>query len=118
MKIELKRQLFAWLLLSVFVPMMAVAALHVHEEDSSAETACLACVNHQAHPGHLSNASGHLHDCVLCQLLHTSLLVASFVLLHLLSPTRCSLCSRYVADVNTFNNGAYGSRAPPAWIND
>lgn len=113
MKIELKRQLYAWLLLSVFVPMMAVAALHVHDDYSDAQTTCAECVHHQAHHGHLSGATGHLHDCVLCQLLNVSFLVASFVLLHILTAIHRSGNACPVEFVRTYAGGVFGSRAPP-----
>ena len=113
MKIEQRRQLYAWLLLSVFVPMMAFAALHVHDDNSDPESTCVECVNHQAHPGHLSNANGHLHDCVLCQLLHVSLLVASFIILHLLVSTHRPAFLRPVAFVGAYTGGDLCSRAPP-----
>ena len=84
MKNELKRQVYSWLLLSVFVPMMALAALHVHEDFNDPEISCQACVNHQSHAGHLINALSHLHDCVLCQLHSISFLLASFAVLPIL----------------------------------
>lgn len=113
MKIELKRQLYAWLLLSVFVPMMAVAALHVHDDYNDALTTCSECVHHQAHHGHLSGAAGHMHECVLCQLLHVSFLVATFGLLHVLTAVHRCGNARPIEFVKTYAGGAFGSRAPP-----
>ena len=62
-----RRQLFARILLSVFVPMMMLSAVHVHEEASSLE--CEQCAQHVSHAGHLSAGSSHTYNCVLCQFL-------------------------------------------------
>ena len=62
-----RRQLFARILLSVFVPMMLLSALHVHEEALSPE--CEQCAQHISHAGHLSAADSHTYNCVLCQFL-------------------------------------------------
>ena len=80
MKIEARRHLYAWLLLSVFVPMMAIASLHIHPNyNEEASTICLSCIHHQAHAGHLIKATGHLHDCVLCQFLTLTYVSAAVV---------------------------------------
>lgn len=118
MRKELKRQFYSWLLLLVFVPTVVAAALHVHSDYSEAQPDCTACVNHQAHAGHISNATGHLHDCVLCQLLQGSFLIASFVVFrHLLFPHRLSF-PRLVIDGSCYDGGVLSSRAPPAEMNN
>lgn len=113
MKIERKRQLYAWLLLSVFVPMMAVAALHVHDYGNTPDTECSACVHHQAHAGHLISAPGHIHDCVLCQLMSTAFLVATFALLPILVTQQHVLIPSLGAQLPCSTIQVHGSRAPP-----
>ena len=66
-ELKRRRQLFARILLSVFVPMMMLSAVHVHEEASHFE--CEQCAQHISHAGHLSAASSHDYNCVLCQFL-------------------------------------------------
>lgn len=113
MKKEQKRQLYAWLLLSVFVPMMAMSALHVHEDSSSFDTECSACVHHQAHAGHLSAGVGHVHDCVLCQLMSTTFLVASFTLLAILTTQHHVRFAALSDELPCSTTQVHASRAPP-----
>ena len=61
-----RRRISAWLLLSVFLPMLLLSSLHVHEE-APIGSGCSECVNHIPHHGHLSLNTIHLNDCVLCQ---------------------------------------------------
>lgn len=114
MKKELKRQVYAWLLLLVFLPIMGVAALHVHVENASFETTCDACVNHLAHGGHLISGAAGLHDCVLCQLMNVHFLRASFVLL--ISPLFFHHVSFvcHTSSVLGFKGNINVSRAPPS----
>lgn len=114
MKNELKRQLYAWLLLSVFVPMTALSALHVHEGGRDVTAVCNACINHQAHAGHLTVGIDNLHDCLLCQFLSLSFVSATGVLTATLIVLRRSLfieCETlYVSAAHNLN----GTRAPPS----
>lgn len=115
MKIEARRQLYAWLLLSVFVPMMAIASLHIHPNyNEEASTICLSCIHHQAHAGHLIKATGHLHDCVLCQLLTYSFLVSTPLLLHLFIPYYNRYFPFDIWGITSSYCGTLGSRAPPS----
>ena len=66
-ELKQRRQHFARILLSVFLPMMMLSAVHVHETPSSLE--CEQCAHHVSHAGHLSAASSHDYNCVLCQFL-------------------------------------------------
>ncbi|MBP5570618.1 MAG: hypothetical protein J6X46_06335 [Prevotella sp.] len=66
-ELKRRRQLFARILLSVFVPIMMLSAVHVHEEASSPE--CEQCAQHVSHAGHLSADNSHTYNCVLCQFL-------------------------------------------------
>ena len=114
MKTGQKRTIISWLLLSVFVPMMVLSALHVHESDSSILSECSACVHHQAHPGHLTADIGHLHDCVLCQLMASTFLVASTTLLFVLTFPCHVLLPSYEARLATSRRRHYAPRGPPA----
>ena len=110
---ELKRQIYAWLLLSVFTPMMAIASLHIHEQEGGVDTTCSACVNHQAHAGHLTSGFGHMHDCILCQLLTTSFVAAASALLPVLVAIHHFTETTYTALLPFHCSNAQGSRAPP-----
>jgi len=118
MKHELKRQLNAWLLLLAFVPAMAIAVFHVHDDASTTEASCLDCVNHQAHAGHFTNSTGHLHDCVLCQLLQVTFLATESILLfHFLFHYRL-LVPRLIEADSIYDGSILNSRAPPIQINN
>lgn len=81
MRYQHQRKIIARLLLSVFVPMMMFAALHVHQPAAANNALCVECVSHQPHADHLMAAQPSFHDCVLCQLASLPfLLVVSAVL--------------------------------------
>ena len=67
MGIRLRRKISAWVLLSVFVPMIFMAAVHRHDLGGDHANACYSCLHHIPHPGHLSGADASCHQCVLCQ---------------------------------------------------
>jgi len=115
MKIELKRQFYAWLLLAVFVPTMVAATLHIHPSTVAIADECSACVNHQPHAGHLLSASASAHDCVLCQLLGSSFIIASTSLLAILLPCARQVQPFFAEQLPSSCALAHGSRAPPVW---
>ena len=69
MKRQGKRVVSAWLLLSVFVSMILLTGLHRHQPAANQATDCVECAHHVHHSGHLTVATEHLDDCVLCQFL-------------------------------------------------
>ncbi|MBR6937719.1 MAG: hypothetical protein IKH63_09165 [Prevotella sp.] len=64
------RRFVAWLLLSVFIPMMALSILHHHHEVVNDDVECVQCAHHLPHSGHISWHSVSLDNCVLCQFNH------------------------------------------------
>ena len=71
-----KRHIASWLLLAVFVPMVVLSSVHIHETGETIETACADCVHHSCH-GHLTAMATWAHDCVLCQFLTLTMLTAA-----------------------------------------
>lgn len=67
MSIRQRRTVSAWALLLVFLPMLLLSSLHVHEGADAGETTCTECVNHIPHAGHVSLQTIHTDNCVLCQ---------------------------------------------------
>lgn len=114
MKNELKRQLSAWLLLSVFIPMTIVMALHVHPSACVDELmSCDACVHHLPHGGHLTANANHLHDCIICHVMAVGFLPAvSFTLSFFVSQI-CVPYENRSSLVVLRSGNATGSRAPP-----
>ena len=66
-----KRHIASWVLLAVYLPMLIFSSLHIHEVTDASETACAECLHHQCQ-GHLTQLSGDIHQCVLCQFLTLS----------------------------------------------
>lgn len=64
-----KRTVSAWLLLSIFVSMILLTGLHRHQNAANQATDCVECAHHIHHSGHLTAATEHPDDCVLCQFL-------------------------------------------------
>ena len=56
----------SWLLLAVFVPMLLLSSLHIHQQVTG-EGECYECANHLHHSGHISLQTASFRDCVLCQ---------------------------------------------------
>ena len=75
MNLTTKRHIASWMLLAVFVPMLLLSSVHVHETGETIETECADCVHHNCH-GHLTAMATWAHDCVLCQFLTFSMLAA------------------------------------------
>ena len=75
-----RRRYFAsWVLLAVFVPMLLLSSLHLHEEvNSQAEIECNDCSHHNCH-GHLVQTASWAHECVLCQFLTIPMLTAAAI---------------------------------------
>jgi hypothetical protein len=63
-----RRKLMAWLLLSVFIPMVMLTSVHRHSAASRHNDVCELCVAHVHHAGHLQQHSAGTTECLLCQL--------------------------------------------------
>ncbi len=61
-----KVQFSAWVLLSVFIPMVLLSSLHVHPDLlQDGDVLCHECIEHVVHNGHFSVAKAVV-DCPLC----------------------------------------------------
>lgn len=113
MNVMTKRHISAWLLLSVYLPMLLLSSLHIHDAGQEGEATCHECVQHQCH-GHLSQFSGDLHQCVLCQILTLSF-VATAVGMMLLSLPRRSMLYAAFSQAPCFRScHSVRLRGPPA----
>lgn len=112
MKAKTKRTRSAWLLLSVFVSMMMLSALHRHETAPVVTPTCADCAHH-VHHGHLTTGSVSMHECLLCQFISFSYVAATTLAIALPSASitaslfsQTAFCCQQV--------GSYRStRAPP-----
>ncbi len=65
-----KQQLFAWMILLVYVPMVLLASLHVHSpNDFSRAIDCDQCHTAVHHSGHITAINHHIDDCLSCRFL-------------------------------------------------
>ena len=113
MRIQRKRIASAWLLLSVFVSMMMLTALHSHQPAASVVD-CVECDHHVQHHSHLTADAGHMHDCVLCQFLSLPYIPATAIAVVLFAVvTHIAPQHRFCFIVSNGGN-AQSSRAPPA----
>lgn len=55
----------AWVLLSVFIPMVLLSSLHVHPELFTGDIPCHECIDHTVHNGHITTVKATV-DCPLC----------------------------------------------------
>ncbi len=112
-RLEQRRRLVARWLLAVFLPMMMLTVLHIHDEGASSHITCDACVNHIPHGGHLSAADFFQHDCVICQFASLSFVAAvviGILLFITLSPKRLPL---RISLLMSRQVGIVFGRAPP-----
>ncbi|MGX8683456.1 MAG: hypothetical protein ACSW77_06545 [Bacteroidales bacterium] len=75
MKLTKKRHIASWLLLAVFVPMLLLSSVHIHEAGGVIQIECADCVHHSCQ-GHLTAMATWGDDCVLCQFLSLTMLAA------------------------------------------
>ena len=113
MQTSVKRNLSAWLLLSVFVPMTMLTALHRHQVVADAAVACVDCVHHVHHSGHLSAGGTSIDDCLLCQLSTTPYTESVAEELHFYTFTNIVSASWSIGQLPSRSLLHQSSRAPP-----
>lgn len=79
-----RQRLFAWIMLSVYVPMVLLASLHVHSlNEYSKAVDCIECHSAVHHSGHITAGKHHIDECLSCRFLSTQIdvprTVTSFV---------------------------------------
>ena len=104
----------AWLLLSVFLPMLILSSLHVHDE-APASSRCSECINHIPHQGHISLGTVHIHDCLLCQLASLPFLAAVAVSLAVVSLGHVVALVQTSAKLSVASCPLHSPRAPPVF---
>ena len=109
----MKRQIAAFVMLAVFLPILLLSSIHVHESAESAEVTCVDCLHNHC-GGHLTQSTVHMDDCVLCQFLTLTMLTAAVVAvtvyIHVCKKHHAQpLCGYYAACC-----GVIVTRGPPA----
>jgi len=107
-----KRNIASWVLLAVFVPMVILSSLHIHESSNLFGNDCKECLQHQCH-GHLGELTVSMHDCVLCQFLTMSFLAATVFVVVLFNNVLRIQVAWLQGDIQLENCGIPTLRAPP-----
>ena len=107
-----KRHIASWLLLAVFVPMLLLSSVHIHETGEIIEAECADCVHHSCH-GHMTAAATWAHDCVLCQFLTLTMLTAAMMVVTLyILVCKCNL-AQPLHNIRAVCCGTIDTRGPP-----
>ena len=100
------------MLLAVFVPMLALSSLHIHEQTQRTADSCTECVEHHC-GGHLAQQSIPVHACVICQFLTLTFMAATVVaVLYLSTESKIQFAQRQCV-VHLDACGIPTLRAPP-----
>ena len=112
MKLANKRHMAAWMLLAVFVPILLLSSIHIHETGDTTTTECNDCVHHSCH-GHLSSVASWDHDCVLCQFLTLTMLAAAVMAVTLYVHVCIKSYAQPLCGFRTNSCGNIVTRGPP-----
>ena len=111
--IEQRRRCYSRILLGVFVPMLLLAAFHWHNDETGKANACVECVHHVPHSGHLTAQSFSVDDCLLCQFHALPYLPATVVMLVALLPVDRMVYNLSTVAVESGQSSCISLRGPP-----
>jgi Mn2+/Fe2+ NRAMP family transporter len=112
MNVDRKRYIASWVLLAVFLPMLILSSVHVHDTGNLSDDECHECVHHHCH-GHLGELTTTIHACVLCQFLTLSFVATGFLSVVFYRKLNRTLYARHQCDIHTCTCGIPLLRAPP-----
>ena len=109
-----RQQLFAWMILSVYVPMVLLASLHVHAPNEFSKAVdCVQCHSAVHHSGHITVGKLHIDECLSCRFLSTQIDVPHAVVSFVVKPVAVHL-EFFLAGDPVFGTVAQPTlRAPP-----
>ena len=116
MALNKRRQRYAQILLAVFITMLIAVSLHCHHDDAMAEDACVECVHHVPHDGHLSSQSLSVDECLLCQLGVIPYLLPSLTIVNVLQIMRKTVFATATVSILKRETSCISLRAPPAFL--
>ena len=108
----MKRNMASWVLLAVFVPMVILSSVHIHDSADLFGDNCKECVQHQCH-GHLGELTTTMHACVLCQFLTMSFVAAAVYAVVLYNKVCRIRVARLQSEIKLEGFGIPTLRAPP-----
>lgn len=113
MQMKRKEIISSWLLLWVFVPMVLLSSLHVHEAGMVVDQDCAECVSHTQHTGHLTIYKASVDDCVLCRFLGQEFVTVVKSLMLYVSCYVALVVVAVAAAPSRFIESAINRRGPP-----
>jgi hypothetical protein len=111
----MKRQIAAFVMLAVFLPILLLSSIHVHDSAESAEVTCVDCLHNHC-GGHLTQTTVHLDDCVLCQFLTLPMFVAVAVVVALVLKKGVRLYAMNHGRIVAVACGVISLRGPPVCL--
>jgi len=112
-----KGQISAWILLSLFIPMIIIMYTHTHHHAENVDNGvCTICINHIPQTGHHSSLAIHFHKCLLCELLNLPYLLPDIIHLSFFVTTICCICKQIRKKHAILYHGRKSSRAPPLFV--
>jgi len=106
-----QKELFARLLLWMYIPMLLASVLHVHPADTT--LVCDDCAHHVSHAPHFMSLEKSCHDCVLCHFSNTVYLAAPVVVLAAVLPCAATRPMQICSLPPLPYTGRCSDRAPP-----
>ena len=102
----------AWVLLSVFIPMVLLSSLHVHPEPLVDGQPCHECIDHTVHNGHIAAVKASV-DCPLCAFQSSVYQGETEIQIHSSQPS-CRVEMDWTVPMTVVGfQGTQQSRAPP-----
>ena len=111
-KVKTRRHIASWVLLAVFLPMLIMSSVHVHQTAESLDYECSGCVQHHCH-GHIAELPVSMHACVLCQFVSLPYLIAAAVLLPVILRQHVVAVVEPSAQLSSAVCRYHSPRAPP-----
>lgn len=110
---ERRSQIFAIILLAVFLPAWLQATLHKHAPVDPHDFECAECVHHLPHQGHLSADNGEMSVCLLCQLLTLPVVLAPALSVPCFRQVKTTFRAVLRSRILSLHTHQTQSRAPP-----
>lgn len=110
---ERRSQIFAIILLAIFLPAWLQATLHKHVPVDLHETECAECLHHLPHQGHLSPGNGEMSVCLLCQLLVLPVVLAPAMSVRFYRQVSMAVRTVLQLRISSSHPRQSQSRAPP-----
>ncbi|MBR1803403.1 MAG: hypothetical protein IJ775_00660 [Muribaculaceae bacterium] len=109
-----REQISAWVLLSVFVPMLLLSYFHIHVIPAGSID-CDQCVENVHHAGHITQHTAHVDDCVLCRFMGQRFITAEDVQEPTVNVALVAIVDLQVSStILDMQCGVPSLRAPPA----